>query len=199
MRVWYVDSVNTEVVLCECDRSDILTALMFFSILRGRLNSTLWLWRMFSAFLVASARPLHFRIPSNTSSALLADSAEQWTARDKWVHSEVPRVIMWQLYLWAVPQLCQWESHPVTHSHFWLEAHSHVHKLQVKAKNCAVQWNGMICVWAHAVFSPAYLRHRGPLSLQCWFVFKVGLGGAKTFDVDTSPTENMPFPYAFKF
>ena len=23
--------------------------------------------------------------------------------------------------------------------------------------------------------------------------------GAKTFDVDTSPTQNMPFPYAFNF
>ena len=27
-----------------------------------------------------------------------------------------------------------------------------------------------------SVFSPAYTRDRGPLSLQCWFVFEVGLG-----------------------
>ena len=27
-----------------------------------------------------------------------------------------------------------------------------------------------------AVFSPAYLRDSGPLPLQCWFNFDVGLG-----------------------
>ena len=79
-----------------------------------------------------------------------------------------------------------------------------------------------------AVFSPAYWKDRGPypfsmliclwsgigvepkplmwtlappticLSL-CWFVFEVRLGGAKTFDVGTSPTHNMHFPYANYF
>jgi hypothetical protein len=48
--------------------------------------------------------------------------------------------------------------------------------------------------YTHTVFSPAYLRDIGPISLQCSVFFDVGLG------VGPKPlmwTQTMPFQYAF--
>ena len=47
------------------------------------------------------------------------------------------------------------------------------------------------------MFSPAYLRDRGPHPFSADLSLKWDWGGAKTFDVDTSPTQNMPLPYTF--
>ena len=50
-----------------------------------------------------------------------------------------------------------------------------------------------------SVFSPAYLRDRGPHPFSTDLFLKWDWGGAKIFDVDTSSTENNAFPYAFNF
>ena len=44
-----------------------------------------------------------------------------------------------------------------------------------------------------------YLRDKGPYSFSADLSLKWDQGGAKAFDVCTSPTQNMLFPYTFNF
>ena len=73
---------------------------------------------------------------------------------------------------------------------FWLLA---CERLDVKGWKSLLQQRWVWAMVTSSVFSPAYLRDMAPLSLQCSFVF------VKSFDVDTSPTQNIPSPYAFIF
>ena len=60
-------------------------------------------------------------------------------------------------------------------------------------------YHNLFLVYNIPMFSPAYLRDRGPHPFSADLSLKWDWGGAKIFDVDTSSTQNNAFPYAFNF